>query len=169
MRYLGKASLCCLVLLSLLVLAACAGSASDVDSPLADNEEVKEAQDEVSFTLILPTYIPNEYVFRGVHVQEPPPVDIKEFTPKVEFYFSHEADGALMNITQMEGTIDVSGHTNTIDLGETTGEYSIKEREADDATVLTLAFSSNEIGIGLVAKDLPKSEAIKIAESMLED
>ena len=163
MRYLGISGICCLILL---MLGGCASSAV---SSLPDNEDIKAAQEEVPFTIILPRYLPDGYTFSQVQVVGPPP-GIQQKDPRytVSLVFGNGDEGYL-EITGSNFSIQISDSTDVIELSETTtAEFSVWELP-DGRTMRALAFSSNEVGIMVSAAELSQSEIIKVAGSLLKD
>ncbi len=165
-RRLRIIGICCWIILMSLMFSGCGSSAV---SSLPDNEEIKAAQDEVPFTILLPRYLPDGYTFSQIQVVGPPP-GIQQKNPRytASLVFGNGDEGYL-EITESNFAIQISDYTDVIELSETTtAELKVWELP-DGRTMLALAFSSNEVGIMVSAAELSQSEIIKVAESLLKD
>ncbi|GEM_PF-6539504 len=163
MRHLRVIGICCLITLMF------SGCGSSVASSLPDNDEIKAAQDEVPFTIILPTYLPDGYTFSGIEVMGPPP-GIEQANPKYTalLSFSDDDEGHL-EIAESNLQLQISDYTDVIELSDTTtAQFNVQEL-SDGRTRRELAFASNDVGIIITAVGLAKSEIVTVARSLLED
>lgn len=163
MRHLRMIAICCLITLMF------AGCGSSVASSLPDNDEIKAAQDEVPFTILLPTYLPDGYTFSGIQVMGPPP-GVEQADPKYTALLAFaDDDEGYLEIAESNFQLQLSDDTDAIELSETTtAQFNVQELP-DGRTRRELAFSSNDVGIIVTALELAKSEMVMVAKSLLED
>lgn len=147
------------------MFSACGDSET---SSLSDNEEIRAAQDEVPFTIILPEYLPDEYTFSQIIINAPPSI-IANGMYTASLIFTNGNDGYLqIEQSNYEINTDVSDDSETIELSETiTADFFVAE-SADNKTMIHLAnFTIDEVGILIMARDLSRSEMIEVAKSLL--
>ncbi len=157
-------AICCVIILAI------SGCGSSVGASLADNEEIKAAQDNVPFTIILPEHIPDGYTFAEIRVSTPPP-QVTEGMYLVSLIFT-SGDNGYMEVEQSnyEIEMDTGDDVEGIALSEmVTAEFFVTELASGETARYLTNFTVDEVGVSIMATDLSKSDIIKVGESLLAD